>query len=247
MVINVFLLVSNLLLCLCLAKQEPAGHFVWHRRIKFGAHDRVVSGNEWSGKVIQHTQIPSDTVAREVESEAPYKDHIITVPQKIRGASEKALIHHFSKRARGPAPAPAPGPSPAPWSEDPQWMVDGARGNKDNTVPITNQFKGDQNIPLPEQGYHGKPIRHANGETMTGDFANEFGSAHKDAFEICMEKGNRNDFWCRTHLEGLMAGSEAGEAYAKAQGILRSKAPWATSNSALVLALVMFASVLIAH
>lgn len=228
-----------------LAKQEPAGHFVWHRRVKFGAHDKVVAGNEWTGKVPQHKQVASDAVAREVAGETPSHDHINAEPQRLHGESEKALLHHFSKRSsRAPAPGPAPGPAPAPWSEDPQWMVDGARGDKTQTVPITNQFKGLESIAVPEQGFHGRPVRHSNGDTMVDDFTNEFGRGHMDAFEICMKKEHRSDYWCRTHLEGLMGGSDAGEDYAKAQGLRGGAVP--SSLSKFVCALAGLVSALMA-
>jgi len=222
-----FLLCTSQVSLVC-AKQEPAGHFVWHRRAP-GAHNRTVEGNAWKGHgPVQNKQVKIEDVASKVEKETSTHAHVYAQPQNIKEPSERALVAHFAKRSLRHH-APAPGPSPSPWSEDPQWMVDGARGDKTKLVPITDQFKGLESIPVPEQGFHGRPIRHANGDTYTDDFASEFGPEVDDAFQTCMKQEHRNEFWCKTHLKDLMMGSDAGEAYANAQGLKKSAAVRSTA------------------
>lgn len=200
------------------ASQEPAGHFVWHRRAP-GARNAVVKGSAWEGTTkLAHKQVGIDAVEKEVAKENPTHVHMNAEPMKIKEPSERALVNHFSKRTlRATAPAPAPGP--APWTEDPQWMVDGARGDKTKTVPITDQFKGLEKLGAPEQGFHGRPVRHANGDSYSTDFTNEFGPGVKDAFQVCMMKEHRSDYWCKIHMKDLMIGSEEGEKYAEDQGL----------------------------
>ena len=51
----------------------------------------------------------------------------------------------------------------------------------DHASAARKMLKVDQPAPLPEQGYHGKGVAHSDMETMTSDWATEYGPKSKGA------------------------------------------------------------------
>lgn len=198
-------------------KPRHKHNFTWR-----GEHPaRPVVGNPWADTIgvhgqFKHAQASADSVEHEVAKEM---DDNANAPRLTEGpnlrprdSSMHALVGHFSKEEKWQRQlrrAAAPGPAPAPWSEDPEWVADGARGDKSQTVPITNQFQGLESDGAPEQGYHGRPVQHDNMETYTGDWNNEFGPKVRGAWEVCQDEHNRNGYWCRTHMKELEPGIQS--------------------------------------
>lgn len=187
----------------------------------YGATARTVSGNPWKdvgGKEL-HSQVSEDIVEKEVEQQFASNNpgRLPKIPLSQPKKNHKEIMHkartlaaHFSNDMQNfgaPAPAPGPAPGPVPWTEDPEWMIDGARGDKTKTAPIGEQFKGLASIPQPEQGFHGRPIVHEDMDSMVGDWQTEFGPAGpKSAFQICQD--HPRSYWCRTHMKELEPAEE---------------------------------------
>jgi len=209
-----------------------------------GASARQIGGNPWNdvGGRKQHKQSSDDDIQKEVDAQAneelkvghlpklpvsrPKKTHreVVQESQELAAHFEDGNgIARFSSTRHGrvvvgaPAPGPGPAPGPAPWTEDPEWMIDGARGDKTRTAPIGNQFQGLASIPQPEQGFHGRPIVHEDMETVTGDWGSEFGpKGPVSAYKVCKE--HPKSYWCKTHMKELSAGEDFG-------GLSTAKAP----------------------
>jgi len=214
-----------------------------------GASGRQIGGNPWTdvGGKRQHKQQSADSIQNQVDAQAQEElkvGHLPKLPiarprkthRQVVQESEDLAAHFedgngiakFSSHRRGrvivgaPAPGPGPAPGPMPWTEDPEWMIDGARGDKTRTAPIGEQFKGLASIPQPEQGFHGRPITHEDMETMTGDWGSEFGpKGPSSAYKVCKE--HPKSYWCRTHLKELSAGEDFG-------GLSTAKAPSADED-----------------
>lgn len=214
-----------------------------------GASARQIGGNPWAdvGGKRQHKQQSTDAIENQVNAQAeeemkvghlpklplarPKKTHkqVVQESQELASHFEDGNgIARFSSQRRGrviigaPAPGPGPAPGPVPWTEDPEWMVDGARGDKTRTAPIGEQFKGLASIPQPEQGFHGRPIVHEDMETMTGDWGSEFGpKGPSSAYKVCKE--HPRSYWCRTHMKELSGGEDFG-------GLSTAKAPAADDD-----------------
>jgi len=84
--------------------------------------------------------------------------------------------------ARAPAPGPAAGPGGAP-----------------GPAPMGTLFGGKGLRELPDQGFDGKLVKHADFDTMNEDWQKEFGpkSGHRDFDEICADFPDNE--WCRIH------------------------------------------------
>jgi len=198
-----------------------------------GASARSIGGNPWNdvGGRRQHKQSDADTIQKQVEAQSQEEmkvGHLPKLPVSSRKKTHKQVVQeseelaaHFEdgngvarfsahRRFIAGAPAPGPAPGPAPWTEDPEWMVDGARGDKTRTAPIhPDVWRGLANIPQPEQGFHGRPIVHEDMETVTGDWGSEFGpKGPSSAYKVCKE--HPKSYWCRTHLKELSAGEDFG-------------------------------------
>lgn len=179
-----------------------------------GPSGKSIHGNAWAEQAGQpvHRQASESDVDRQVREEAEARakaavhNHVPVASPKIRaplGISDARAMAHLRKLVHGNgAPAPGPAPGPAPWTEDPEWMIDGARGDKTRTVPITDQFKGLESVPIPEQGFHGRPIQHSDMDSMTGDWNREFGpKGPMTAYEVCKE--HPRNWWCKQHMHEL--------------------------------------------
>lgn len=182
-----------------------------------GPSGKAIHGNAWAEQAGQpvHHQASENDIEKQVREEeearakATAKNHVPLATPKVHaplGITDARAMAHLRKIIHGngaPAPGPAPGPGgPAPWTEDPEWMVDGARGDKTRTVPITDQFKGLESIPQPEQGFHGRPVQHADMDSMTGDWSIEFGpKGPMSAYEVCLE--HPRSWWCKQHMHQL--------------------------------------------
>jgi hypothetical protein len=214
-----------------------------------GASARQVGGNPWAdvGGKRQHRQPNVDSIQNQVDAQAEEEmkvGHLPKLPlarpkkthRQVVQESEELASHfedgngitRFSSQRRGrvivgaPAPGPGPAPGPVPWTEDPDWMIDGARGDKTRTAPIGEQFKGLASIPQPEQGFHGRPITHEDMETMTGDWGSEFGPRGPvSAYKVCKE--HPRSYWCKTHMQELSGGEDFG-------GLSTAKAPAAEDD-----------------
>lgn len=83
---------------------------------------------------------------------------------------------------RAPAPGPAAGPGGAP-----------------GPAPMGTLFGGKTVRELPDQGFDGKLVKHADFDTMNEDWQKEFGpkSGHRDFDEICADFPDNE--WCRIH------------------------------------------------
>lgn len=92
---------------------------------------------------------------------------------------EKVFFH---QAARAPAPGPAAGPGGAP-----------------GPAPMGTLFGGKNLRELPDQGFDGKLVKHADFDTMNEDWQKEFGpkSGHRDFDEICADFPDNE--WCRIH------------------------------------------------
>lgn len=227
-----------------------------------GASHRAIQGNPWADgdaarKRGERGHEESD-VERAVSADRP------TAPEQVvplKGDAMHSLVSHYAHRdaedavatqalrAGAPAPGPGPAPGPAPWTEDPEWMVDGARGDKSQTVPIpTNVVRGLATDAAPEQGFHGRPVAHSNLKTALGDWRAEFGpEGPESACGACIK--HPDNYWCKAHITELCRGidlsdpggggggsggssaREAGPAFRKTGGASRLAA------SALVLAM----------
>lgn len=179
-----------------------------------GPSSKAIGGDPWkeqAGQPVHHPASENEVdkqVREEEEARAKEaaKNHVPVAVPKIRaplGIDDARAMAHLRKIVHGQgAPAPGPAPGPAPWTEDPEWMVDGARGDKTRNIPITDQFQGLSSVPLPEQGFHGRPIQHTDMDTMVGDFGREFGPQGPDnACEVC--KNNPASYWCKQHMKTL--------------------------------------------
>eukprot|EP00746_Dinoflagellata_sp_MGD_P000207 gnl/MRDRNA2_/MRDRNA2_100371_c0_seq1.p1 gnl/MRDRNA2_/MRDRNA2_100371_c0~~gnl/MRDRNA2_/MRDRNA2_100371_c0_seq1.p1 ORF type:complete len:496 (-),score=156.55 gnl/MRDRNA2_/MRDRNA2_100371_c0_seq1:102-1589(-) len=214
-----------------------------------GASARRIGGNPWNdvGGKRQHKQASVDDIQNQVDAQAQEEmkvGHLPKLPvarpkkthRQVVQESEELASHFengngiakFSSHRRGkvivgaPAPGPGPAPGPVPWTEDPEWMIDGARGDKTRTAPIGEQFKGLASIPQPEQGFHGRPINHEDMETMTGDWGSEFGPKGPiSAYKVCKE--HPRSYWCKTHMKELSGGEDFG-------GLSTAKAPSAEDD-----------------
>lgn len=214
-----------------------------------GASARKIGGNPWNdvGGKRQHKQSDADAIEKQVEEQEAEELKVGHLPKLPTSRTKKThrqvvkeaddLASHFengngiarfsSGKARvvagAPAPGPGPAPGPVPWTEDPEWMIDGARGDKTRTAPIgVDIFKGLASVPQPEQGFHGRPIVHEDMETMTGDWGSEFGPRGPvSAYKVCKE--HPRSYWCRTHLKELSAGEEFG-------GLAKARAPAADDD-----------------
>lgn len=87
-----------------------------------------------------------------------------------------------AQTARAPAPGPAAGPGGAP-----------------GPAPMGTLFGGKSLRELPDQGFDGKLVKHADFDTMNEDWQKEFGpkSGHRDFDEICADFPDNE--WCRIH------------------------------------------------
>lgn len=182
-----------------------------------GPSNKAIHGNAWSeqaGQPVHHPSSESEVdreIREEKEAQAKRASQAPKVPLKQPkvhaplGITDARAMAHLRKIIHGngaPAPGPGPAPGPAPWTEDPEWMIDGARGDKTQTVPIIDQFKGLENIPAPEQGFHGRPVQHDDMDSMTGDWNIEFGPKGPDtAYEVC--KQHPENWWCKQHIHEL--------------------------------------------
>eukprot|EP00746_Dinoflagellata_sp_MGD_P033917 gnl/MRDRNA2_/MRDRNA2_18098_c0_seq1.p1 gnl/MRDRNA2_/MRDRNA2_18098_c0~~gnl/MRDRNA2_/MRDRNA2_18098_c0_seq1.p1 ORF type:complete len:239 (+),score=48.85 gnl/MRDRNA2_/MRDRNA2_18098_c0_seq1:56-772(+) len=129
------------------------------------------------------------------------KSQPVPIAPKPRVRSLASRLRHSSSDG-APAPAPGPAPGPAPWTDDPEWMLDGARGDKTKTVPITDELTGLESNPVAEQGFHGPKVQHDDMETMTGDWNREFGpNGPSNLWEAC--KTNPGNYWCKQHKDAL--------------------------------------------
>lgn len=185
-----------------------------------GGAAAAIKGNPWLDE--QHsgaaeTQAATEnTVAAAVQHdrqvEAMRAKH--WEPQK----TTRSLIGHFAHhdteatiKAQEEFRAGAPAPGPAPWTDDPEWVVDGKRGDKTSIVPIPdNVVRASVKDELPEQGYHGKPVKHKDLKTMTDDWRLEFGkNGPESAFRMCLK--HRELYWCKKHLRELQSAEWQGE------------------------------------
>lgn len=171
-----------------------------------GKSPRPIVGNPWADQhmKMQHAQDTEEQVEKEVAGERPVAPKE-PIPLQNAHVLVAHYAHHDAEEAMR-APAPAPGPGPAPWTEDPEWMVDGARGDKSQTVPIPeNVVSGLESAGAPEQGFHGPPVRHGNLKTATGDWRTEFGpNGPTNAYKAC--KMHPENYWCKEHIRELAAG-----------------------------------------
>lgn len=178
-----------------------------------GASSRPINGSPWAdmhkrmGPLKDVDKDVAEMHAAVVTSGAPRiptsreKTKVVPVAPKPR---VRSLASHLRHSLTNGAPAPAPGgaPGPAPWTDDPMWMVDGARGDKTKTVPVSNEFQGLESNPVAEQGFHGPKVQHDDMETMTGDWNIEFGpNGPANLLEAC--KANPNSYWCKQHMDTL--------------------------------------------
>lgn len=87
-----------------------------------------------------------------------------------------------AQAARAPAPGPAAGPGGAP-----------------GPAPMGTLFGGKVLRELPDQGFDGTLVKHADFDTMNEDWQKEFGpkSGHRDFDEICADFPDNE--WCRIH------------------------------------------------
>lgn len=203
-----------------------------------GPSNKAIHGNAWSEQAGQPVHHPASESAVDKEVREEEESRAKTVAQKTQvpfsvpkiraplGITDARAMAHLRKTIHGgPAPAPGGAPGPAPWTEDPEWMVDGKRGDKSSTVPITEQFKGLASVPIPEQGFHGRPIQHEDMDTMTGDWNREFGPKVNSAYEVC--KQNPANWWCKQHMHEL--GGPGLKVPLEPQG----KPPWSGARSLL--------------
>lgn len=98
------------------------------------------------------------------------------------------VFFHQKKVSKGEqaAAAPAPGPAAGP-------------GGAPGPAPMGTLFGGKGLRDLPDQGFDGKLVRHADFDTMNEDWQKEFGpkSGHRDFEEICADFPENE--WCRIH------------------------------------------------
>jgi len=71
-------------------------------------------------------------------------------------------------------------------------------------------MSGSVNNALPEQGYHGRPVKHKDLKTMTDDWRLEFGkNGPESAFRACLK--NRQLYWCKKHMRELQSAEWQGD------------------------------------
>lgn len=175
-----------------------------------GASPRPIIGNPWADQHMQeqHAQYTEKQVDEEVEKERPVAPKEVLPLQNTHSLVAHYAQHDAEEAFRAPAPGPAPGPGPAPWTEDPEWMVDGARGDKSQTVPIPESVtRGTEADGAPEQGFRGPPVRHGNLKTATDDWRLEFGpEGPGSAYAACRK--HPENYWCKVHMGELGSGME---------------------------------------
>lgn len=98
------------------------------------------------------------------------------------------VFFHQERVSKGgqAAAAPAPGPAAGP-------------GGAPGPAPMGTLFGGKSLRDLPDQGFDGKLVKHADFDTMNEDWQKEFGpkSGHRDFDEICADFPDNE--WCRIH------------------------------------------------
>lgn len=158
----------------------------------------------------RHASASEDAVEAAVEAEHE-EDSVPKDGWQPTKTTRSLIAHYAQKKEDAPAPAPAPAPGPAPWTDDPEWYIDGKRGDKTQTAPIPEEVvRGSVLDAHPEDGYHGRPVKHVDLKTMTSDWRSEFGkTGPESAFKACMK--HRESYWCKKHIRELQWGETEGD------------------------------------
>lgn len=118
---------------------------------------------------------PKDTADANFVNDEPLDDFCVVFFRQEKSS-------RIAQAAAAPAPGPAAGPGGAP-----------------APVPMGILFGGKGLRELPDQGFDGKLVKHADFDTMNEDWQKEFGpkSGHRDFDEICADFPDNQ--WCRIH------------------------------------------------
>jgi len=119
---------------------------------------------------------PKDTDDANFVNDEPLDESCVVFFRQEQKSSRGAQV------ASAPAPGPAAGPGGAP-----------------GPAPMGTLFGGKGLRELPDQGFDGQLVKHADFDTMNEDWQKEFGpkSGHRDFEDICADFPDNQ--WCRIH------------------------------------------------
>jgi len=119
---------------------------------------------------------PKDTDDANFVNDEPLDESCVVFFRQEQKSSRGAQV------AAAPAPGPAAGPGGAP-----------------GPAPMGTLFGGKGLRELPDQGFDGQLVKHADFDTMNEDWQKEFGpkSGHRDFEDICADFPDNQ--WCRIH------------------------------------------------
>jgi len=118
---------------------------------------------------------PKDTDDANFVNDEPLDEFCV---EFFREESSSEVVHMVAAPAPGPAGGPGGAPGPAPMG-----TLFGGKGLRE----------------LPDQGFDGPLVKHADFDTMNEDWQKEFGpkSGHRDFEDICADFPDNQ--WCRIH------------------------------------------------